>query len=171
MRRAVVLASVLALVVGSCGGADDGEDGAADTGAVSTAEARGEPIVIRTSVVIADVEGAEIPATGEVLDGSTLGDAPFCVGGTIEDRHANEDPAMEPYGLLARTITCPDGTVRVAFTPEVTPGQVQGQSGSWTIVSGTEAFERMRGSGEMETTYDASDGSLAHETLTGTVTR
>jgi hypothetical protein len=173
MRRAVVLASVLALVVGACGGAEDGEDGAAGTGAVSTAETRGEPIVIKLSVVIADVERAEIPATGEVLEGSTLGDAPFCVGGTIEDRHANEDPAMEPFGLLARMITCPDGTVRVGFTPEVTPGQPQGltQTGSWTIVSGTGTYERLRGSGEMETTYDPDGDSPAHETLTGTVTR
>ena len=73
--------------------------------------------------------------------------------------------------MLARTITCPDGTVRVAFTPEVTPGQPQGltQAGSWTIVSGTGVFEGLRGNGKMETTYDTVDDSLAHETLTGTV--
>ncbi len=85
---------------------------------VATSDPGGEPIVIKTSVVIAPVEGADIPASGVVLEGSTLGNEPFCVGGTIEDRHANEDPAMEPYGLLARTISCPDGTVKVAFTPE-----------------------------------------------------
>jgi hypothetical protein len=166
MRRAVVLASVLALVLGACG---DGEDRAADTGAVSTAEPRGEPIVIRTSVVVAAVERAEIPATGDVLEGSALGSEPFCVGGTIEDRHASADPAAEPYGLLDRTITCPDGTVRVGFTP----GQTQGltQAGSWTIISGTGAFEGLRGSGEMQVAYDPSDDSLARETLTGTVTR
>jgi hypothetical protein len=169
MRRAVVLVSVLALVVGACGGGDDGQDGAAGAGAVSTTEPRGEPIVIRTSVVIAAVEGAEIPATGDVLEGSTLGDEPFCVGGTIEDRHGSTDPAVEPYGLLDRTITCPDGTVRVGFTPEQPQGLTQ--AGSWTIVSGTGAFEGLRGSGEMEVTYDPRDDSLARETLTGTVTR
>ncbi len=174
MRRAVVLVSVMALGVGACGGGEDGEDGAAGAGAVSTTEPRGEPIVIRTSVVIAAVERAEIPATGDVLDGSTLGDEPFCVGGTIEDRHASTDPAEEPFGLLDRTITCPDGTVRMGFTPEATEqGQAQGQTqmGSWTIVSGTGTFEGLRGSGEMEVTYDPRDDSLTRETLTGTVTR
>jgi hypothetical protein len=68
-----------------------------------------------------------------------------------------------------RTITCPDGTVRVGFTPEVVP-QGQTQTGSWTIVSGTGAFEGLGGSGEMEVVNDPDD-SLARETLTGTVTR
>ncbi len=81
---------------------------------------------------------------------------------------------MEPYGLVGPDDRLPGrdregGPSRL----EVTPDQVQGQpqSGSWTIVSGTEAFEGMRGSGEMETTYDDSDDSLTHETLTGTATR
>ena len=54
-----------------------------------------------------------------------------------------------------------------------TPGQTQGltQAGSWTIVSGIGPFERLRGSGKMERTYDPSDNSLAHERLTRTVTR
>ena len=169
MRRAVVLVAVLVLIVGACGGR---EDGAPRTGAVSTAEPVGEPIVIRTSLVVAAVEGAEVPATGDLLEGSTLGDVPFCVGGTIADRHP--DPAEESFGLLVRTITCPDGTVRVGLTPGgLAPGAPQGQTqvGSWTIVGGTGAFEGLRGSGQMEVTYDSSDDSLARETLTGTVTR
>jgi hypothetical protein len=165
MRRAVMLVAVLAIVAWACRG---GDDGAAGSTVVATAPG-GEPIVIRTRVVIAAVEGADVPATGEVLEGSTLGDAPFCVGGTIEDRHADDDPGMAPYGLLARTITCPDGTVSIGFTPGQTSGVPQ--TGTWTFVSGTGTFEGLRGSGEMETTYDPSDGSLARETLTGTVTR
>jgi hypothetical protein len=52
------------------------------------------------------------------------------------------------------------------------PGEPQDltQTGSWTIVSGTGAFEGLRGSGEMEVVNDPDDDSLAHETLTGTVT-
>ena len=71
-----------------------------------------------------------------------------------------------------RTITCPDGTVRVGLTPDVTPEGNQGltQAGSWTIVSGTGAYERLRGSGKMEVTYDPNDDSRARESLTGTVT-
>jgi len=135
MHRAVVLVLVGVLLVGACGG---GEDGASDPSAASTSEQGGEPMVIRTSMIIAATEGAEPIATGEVLQGSTLGGSPFCVGGTILDSHASLDPAMEPYGLVDRTITCPDGTVRVGFTPPM---------GSWTIVSGTGAFEGCAGAG------------------------
>ena len=165
MRRAVVLPTILSLVVGAC------SSGAAGTGEVSATAPRGEPIVIRLRLVIADTSGAEIVSTGEVLEGSTLGDEPFCVGGTTEDRHADEDPAMEPHGLLARTFICPDGTVRMGFTPEV--GQAQGltQGGEWTIVSGTGAFGTLRGSGDMAVTSDPDPDLPTHETLTGTATR
>lgn len=174
MRKVVVLVSVLALVVGACGG---GEGGAVDTGAVSTASPRGEPIVIRMSLVIAAVEGAEITATGKVLEGSTLEAAPFCASGTIEERHA--DPNEAPPRLLDRTITCPDGTVTLGLTPEVgltpEPPKDRPQRGSWTIVGGTGTFEGLRGSGEMEVIYDPGNEpgkeSLAQATLTGTVTR
>jgi len=54
---------------------------------------------------------------------------------------------MEPY-LIDRKITCPEGTLRIGFTPEVGPEpQRQTQTGSWTIVSGTGAFEGLGGSG------------------------
>lgn len=109
-----------------------GEDGAADTSAASTSDSAGEPILIRTSVTIA-ATGAEPIATGEVLEGSTLGGSPFCVGGTILDSHGSPDPAEEPYGLTNRTITCPDGIVRVGFTPQVEVPEGQTQTGSWTI--------------------------------------
>lgn len=165
MRRAVVLVLV-GVLLGACGG---DEDEAAETSAPSTTEPRGEPIVIRTRVVIAAAPGAEPIATGEVLDGSTLGGSTFCAGGTILDSHGSPDPAVEPYGLVDRTITCPDGTVRVGFTPEEPQGQTQ--TGSWTIVSGTGAFEGLRGSGEMEVVYESDDDDVGREALTGTVTR
>jgi hypothetical protein len=163
MRRAVVLVLVGVLFLGACGGE---KDDSSDTGAASTTAPRDEPIVIRTKMVIAAVPGAEPIATGEVLDGSTLGGSAFCAGGTILDSHASGDPAVEPYGLIDRTITCPDGTVRIGFTPDV-----QTQTGSWTIVTGTGAFEGLRGSGDMVVVYDSNDESLGRETLTGTVTR
>jgi hypothetical protein len=61
----------------------------------------------------------------------------------------------------------------VDITPEVAQGMPKDltQTGSWTIVSGTGAFEGIRGSGKMKTAYDPHDDSLARETLTGTVTR
>jgi hypothetical protein len=164
MRGAVLLVLVGVLFLGACGG---DEDDAADTSAASTTAPRGEPIVIRTRMVIAATPGAEPIATGEVLEGSTLGGSAFCAGGTILDSHGSPDPDVL---LIARTITCPDGRVRMDLTPEVVP-QGQTQTGSWTIVSGTGAFEGVRGSGEMEVVDDPDDASLGRETLTGTVTR
>jgi hypothetical protein len=58
----------------------------------------------------------------------------------------------------------------VNLRPEVVP-QGETQAGSWTIVAGTEAFEGLRGSGEMEIAYGPDPDSPARETLTGNVTR
>lgn len=157
MRRAVVLVPVGMLFVVACGG---GEDGASETSVES------EQVEIRTSVVVAATERAEVIATGEVLEGSTLGGSPFCVGGTILDSHGSPDPEV---WLIARTITCPEGKVRMDLTPEVAQGL--DQTGSWKIVSGTGAFEGLRGSGEMEIAYDPDPDEPARETYTGTVTR
>ena len=59
------------------------------------------------------------------------------------------------------------------ITPEVAQGMPQDltQTGSWTIVSGTGAFEGLRGSGEMEIVYDPDPNEPARGTYTGTVTR
>ena len=174
MRRAVVLVRVGVVVlvgvllVGACGG--DDED-AATTSAASTTAPRGEPIVIREELIIAAEEGSEPIATGSILAGSTLGGKPFCAGGTILDSHASLDPTMEAY-LIDRRITCSDGAVRIGFTPEVgAEPQGQTQRGSWTIVSGTGAYEGLGGSGKSETVYDPRPNSPVRETLTGTVTR
>ena len=126
----------------------------------------GEPILIRTRLTVAATSGSEPIATGEIVDGSTLGDSAFCTGGTILDSHASLDPGMEPYGLIDRRITCPDGAVRMGFTPDLAT-----DTGSWTIVSGSGAFEALRGSGTFEVVYDPTDESLALETYSGMVTR
>ncbi len=76
--------------------------------------------------------------------------------------------------MIARTITCPEGSVRMGITPEVAQGDAAEdltQTGSWTIVSGTGAFEGLRGSGEMEIVYDPDPNAPARGTYTGTVTR
>jgi hypothetical protein len=165
INGAVVGALVGVLLVGACGGGVDGES---EKSGASTSPPRSEAVSIRTSLAIAATEGSEPIATGEVLEGSTLGGSPFCTGGTIRDSHASSDPAVEPYGLIARTITCPNGTLKFGVTPET--GQSLIQKGSWTLVSGTGAFDGLSGSGTMEVTYDHDDGALAREALTGTVT-
>ena len=161
MRSAVMLVLVGLPLVGACGG---GDDGASETSVQS------EQVEIRTSVVGAATAGAEPIATGDVLEGSTLGGSPFCVGGTILDTHGSSDPEV---ALIARTITCPEGRVRMDMTPEVSQGMPQDltQMGSWTIVSGTGAFEGLRGSGEMEVVYDPDPNAPARGTYTGTATR
>jgi hypothetical protein len=169
MRRAVAVVLVLAgaFFLGAC---DGGEDDEADTRAVSTTARRGERIVIREKLIIAAEEHSEPIATGTILAGSTLGGTPFCAGGTILDSHASLDPEMEPY-LIDRKITCPDGTVRIGFTPEVgAEPQGQTQMGLWTIVSGTGAYEGLGGSGKSAAVYDPNPNSPVRETLTGTVT-
>ena len=158
MCRAVLLVAVL--LFGACGG---GEHDASEASAESD-------IVIKTSVVGATTPGAEPIATGEVAEGSTLGGSPFCVGGTIWDTHGSPDPEV---ALIARTITCPEGRVRMAITPQVSQEMRQDltQTGSWQIVSGTGAFEGLRGRGEMEIVYDPDPKAPARGTYTGTITR
>jgi hypothetical protein len=175
LLRAVVLvlAGMLVLVgvlfLGACGGE---EKDAVNTNA-ATAPA-GEPIVIRATLIVAAEEGAEPIATGTVREGSTLGGTPFCVGGTILESHASLDPKMKAY-LIDRKITCPDGTVRIGFTPEVGAGpDPEGQTpqkGVWTIVSGTGEYEGLSGSGKSEAVYGANPSSPVRSTFTGTVAR
>ena len=45
-----------------------------------------------TRVNVAAHSARQPIATGEVLEGSTLGGSPFCVGGTILDSHSSSDP-------------------------------------------------------------------------------
>lgn len=144
------------LVVAGCGGGEN----------ESGTSAKSEQIVIRTRVNIAPTPGAEPIATGEVLDGSTLGDSPFCVGGRIRDAHASPDPEVF---LIARTITCADGEVRIDFSPELS--QTLTQTGSWTIVSGTGVYEGIEGSGELKVINEPGPTAPARETYTGTVSR
>jgi hypothetical protein len=164
MRRAVVRVWVGVLLVGACSG---GEDGASDTSAASTTEPGGDAVVIRTRLTVAAESGSEPIATGAVLEGSTLGGSPFCVGGTILDSHRSSDPDVL---IIARTITCPDGRVRMDLMPEVPPQGVT-QTGSWKIVSGSGAFEGLSGSGEMKVVYGPDEDAPVRETYTGTATR
>ena len=163
MRTAVLLLVLVGvLCLGACGGDDD----AADTSAVSTSGQRGQAIVIRTRKNVALTEGAEPIATGEVIEGSTLGDSPFCVGGAVLDSHGSTDPTV---WLIIETITCRDDTVKLRLEPGRSPGLTQ--TGSWTIESGDGSFEGLRGGGEMAAVYDPDPTEPAHTTLTGIVTR
>jgi hypothetical protein len=167
IRRAALLV-VAVTFLAACGGA---EEDAANTSAAPSTAPHAESIVIHEELIIAATEHSEPIATGTVLARSKLGASLFCAGGTIRDTHANLDPKMKPY-LIDRKITCADGTVRMGLTPEIGAGpQDPTQKGSWTIVGGTGAFERLRGSGKSVTAYGQSPSAPAQETLTGTVRR
>jgi hypothetical protein len=172
--RWLALALTLASVgLAACGDDDGDEDGAATTPGIDNDLAAdpgegSEEIVIKTDVVIDIPEGGPQPgksiSEGEVLGGSSLGDSPFCPGGTFSDLHS-DDPDI---GLVDRTFDCPEGSLRIGFTPGFPEGRTQ--AGPWSLVSGTGAFEGLHGHGEMEIEYEPGTRSTeGRETFTGTV--
>jgi hypothetical protein len=162
MRPLALALTITAFALAACGGEDG--DATADGGA------GGDSILIKTNVEIHIPEGGPQPgkpiSEGEVLGGSSLGDSPFCPGGTFSDLHS-DDPAI---GLVDRTFDCADGSLRIGFTPGAPQGRTQ--SGGWKVVSGGGAFEGLQGGGQMEVKYErGTDGSGGRETFTGSVTR
>jgi hypothetical protein len=162
----------IGLTVGACGDDDGDENGAATTPGVdsdlSADPGEGsEEIVIKTDVDIHIREGEALPgssiSTGEVVGGSSIGDSPFCPGGTFRDQHGNTD-----IGLVDRTFRCPDGSLRIGFTPGVPQGRTQ--AGPWKVLSGTGAFDGLEADGQMEVKYEPGTGATeGRETFTGTV--
>ncbi len=175
-RARLWLTTVLAVTaIGLAGCADDdGDEGETTAGADqtatttaggetgATAEEGGEPILIETNVTFLENPTAKAETQGEVLPGSTLGDAPFCVGGTFSDRHGEP-----PLGLVVKTIRCPNGGLTITFSP--TQPSLK-QSGDWEVVTGSGGFEGLSGGGEFEAVLE-SKGGEGRETFTGTVSR
>jgi hypothetical protein len=161
MRGSVALALGLTgtLALGACGA------GVAPTASTGSG-AGGLPVSIRTLVTIAAEPRSEPIATGHVMEGSTIGGAPFCAGGTIVDSHGSPDPAVR---LIVETITCPEGTLTLAFTPDESIGTTQG--GSWLIVGGSGAYDGLTGKGDMEAVYDADPDAPTHVTFSGIANR
>ena len=163
-----VALTITVMGVAGCGG-DDGDaagptaPSSAESDSSASGEAADEPIVIETRMTLTSEK--KIVSSGSVLDGSTVGDSPFCPGGTIEDKHG----ATPEVALVDRTVTCTDGTLKIGFSPQVPEGNTQ--SGPWRIVGGSGAYEEWLGSGEMKMVYDRGSGSTkGNETFTGTVT-
>jgi hypothetical protein len=162
--RWLALALTLATVgLGACGDDDGDENGAATTPGVDTdlpadSGEGSEEIVIKTDLTI---------PTGEVLEGSSIGDTPFCPGGTFRDQRGSADPSVPPFGSVDRTFRCPDGSLRIGFTPGVPQGRTQ--TGPWRAVSGTGALEGLQGNGQMEVKFEPGSDTKGRETFTGTV--
>ncbi len=142
----------------SCGdgGGDAGQYASPDvdsSGSASPVES--EEILIETKLTL---------PTGEVLPGSVIGDAPFCSSGTFRDEHGNAE-----VGLVLRTFTCPEGELKVGFSP--TEDSLT-QTSTWYIVrdGGSGSFQGMRGNGQMTATFEE-DGVGGRETFAGEVVR
>jgi hypothetical protein len=144
------------------GGVESGTSAVQDFDRVFFAQSAedGEAILINTRVTL---------PTGEVRRASVIGDSTFCSGGTFRDRQGDTDT-----GLVNRTFRCPNGTLRIGFTPGFPQGRTQ--SGPWKVLrqcwwslGGTGAFEALQGSGEMEVKYERGSDTDGHETFTGTV--
>ena len=168
--RWLALALTLAIVALAACGDDGGDENAATSGVDSDLSADpggGEEIVIKTQVEIGAAEelrGSNVGG-GEVLDGSSIGDSPFCPDGTFRDAHS-EDPEI---GFVDRAFQCPDGSLRIGFSPQA-PTTPLAQSGPWHVVSGTGAFEGLDGNGQMEIKYEPhTEATEGRETFTGTV--
>jgi hypothetical protein len=155
----VKVAFSVVLMVPFLGIAACGDDGDGDKGQTTAAKSA-EPTLIKTLV--------DIP-TGKVLGGSTIGGSPFCPGGTFRDKNGSQNPSVPPYGSVDRTFRCPDGSVRIGFTP----GEPQSgtQRGPWKVASGTGAFKGLRGGGRMKVTFESGSDTKGRETFTGKVTR
>jgi hypothetical protein len=151
-RWATLVLIPAALGLAACGGSDSADH--------ATATGSTEKIRIETHA-----ELIEVVDTGTVLKGSTIGDSPFCPGGTWSGGHGHLS-----NDWLDKNFKCPEGTLRIAFNPRVSKGDTD--RGPWTVLSGTGSFEGLRGSGQMKIKFPPGDmPTTGHETFTGTVVR
>ncbi len=156
--RLVTAAMIAAIGLAACsadteGGAD--ADAPAQTSAPETSTAdpvSGDAILIQTRITDARSH------TGEVLDGSVLGETTFCSGG--------ESKGSSAGAAITTTFSCPDGTLTVEYAPRQ-PSLVQ--SSQWEVVSGTGSFEGLQGGGWMVAAFDGDDPDVGREVFTGTV--
>jgi hypothetical protein len=147
-----------AVGIGACGGDD------ADTGAKQPVADAAEPITIKTRLSI---------PSGDVLDGSSIGDEAFCPGGSFRDGESGG-----AVDSVIKTISCSGGRLTIRFNPRYPQGDPDGgrtQRGAWTIVTGSGEFEGLRGHGTMVVKFAKASASGefndGRETFTGTITR
>jgi hypothetical protein len=160
--RFILALAVTAAGLAACG---DGDTPTSETPTAGSATSKGAPPVSQEILIKTDAKLLGNVDTGTVLTGSTLGDSPFCPGGTWSGGHGNLDD-----NWLDKNIKCPDGTLRIGFDPRTSKGRTD--SGPWKVISGTGAFKRMRGSGQMKMKFGPGEQPTeGHETFTGTVVR
>jgi hypothetical protein len=151
-RRLALALTFATIGLAACGSGSADKKGA-DRQRSAAPRAASKKIIIKTRLAI---------PTGEVVGGSSIGDSPFCPGGTFRDRNGNPD-----IGSVDRTVRCSGGNLRIGFSPGEPRGHTQ--AGPWKIISGTGAYKGLRGSGRMEVTFESGSSSKGRETFTGTV--
>ena len=150
-----VLVMVFLLGIAACSN-DDGDEGGT-TG--TSAKAGSEPILIKTHVAPLNARDETV---GEVLSGSTIGNAAFCTGGSFID--GSKKP---PLDAVDRIFRCSEGNLTITFT---TTGSGLEQRGDWKVVQGFGRYEGLGGGGQLSAVFESERGE-GQETLTGTVTR
>jgi hypothetical protein len=154
MRLMVV--TVVASGLMACGG-DDAKvrtvtvTGAAEATATS-APLSGIPVLIETKVIDARRH------RGKVVDGSVLGETPFCKGGTSSGGSEG--------ATITSTFKCPGGTLKVQYAPTQRSAV---QSSQWTVVSGTGDYEGLTGGGFMVASFVGDNPDVGREVFTGDV--
>jgi hypothetical protein len=97
--------------------------------------------------------------TGEVLDGSVIGESAFCPGGKTKGGSTG--------GTITATFQCPRGSLTVSYSPTQ---RSLVQSSDWKVVSATGNFKGLDGGGWMVANFGSDDPENGGETFTGTVT-
>ena len=102
---------------------------------------------------------------GTVVDGSKLGDAAFCGGGTVH--HESGSPEIGHPAINA--FTCGDSRLEIGFGPG--PDQMDNriQTSDWDVLTGTGVFNGVTGSGSMQVEWTAVGTTTGEETFTGTL--
>lgn len=150
--RLISAATIMSAGLTACGDLGGGD---ADVQSSTPAETR-EPILIKTRFVEFD---------GEVLPSSTIGDSPFCSGGTF--RHEGGSPTI---GFPAVNVfTCADGELRIGFGPGPDQQNNAVQTSNWKILDGTGRFAGMSGEGEMKVRFAKAGAVKGEETFRGQV--
>ena len=153
---AMAIAAIGLVACSADDGGGDRADAAAETSAQETstpASGSGDAILIETRITDARAH------TGEVLDGSLIGESAFCPGGT--------STGSSEGATITATLSCADGTLTVQYAPRQNSAV---QSSEWEVVSGTGVFEGLRGGGWMVAAFVGDDPDAGREIFTGTVT-
>lgn len=162
-----------ASVASACGDDDDGGDSAEGTAAeaegdTTTEDAPDETtddILVEGPVTIVnrvDFEFRPVVGTFEVTEGA---DIAGCSTGSFVD-------SGSPTEGVQRVYTCEAGSNEGSFTASLSflaEANTVSDSGTWTIVEGSDAFVDLQGDGDFSVVYEIDGPNIGEDTWTGEV--